>query len=131
MNNRLEVMLFEVLNTDKEFLLGFGDSLFRLELDARQFERTEQIRRLKEPILRRRHLRHENRLRREKSERLLKQRLNLPLPVIVIDLQRVIRAELISIIDQESDHLLQQFIMDRPRLRDELLVDRKAPVRIR
>jgi len=124
----LEVVLLQVLDAHEKPLLRFGDATLRLQLDARQFKRAEQVCRLKEAVSPRQDLRHELDLREEQSECVLEKPLDLGLSVVIVDLQPIVDVERATVVEEECGHLAQQFNADCVRLRDKPLIDNEARV---
>ena len=125
----LEVGFPKVLDAAEEGDFGFCQPVAGRQLQIGEFKCAKDIGQLKETVARRRHLRHEFRLGRKRRERLLENRRDLCLTVVVEDLQPFVSVKSLRVCNEKGEDLLKQGVVHRIGGGDETLVHVKAFVR--
>ena len=125
----LDVAFPQVLDAAEEGDLGFGQPVAGCQLQIGKFKRTKDVGQLKEAVARWRHLRHEFRLGRKRRERLLENRRDLCLTVVVEDLQPFVSVKSLRVCNEKGEDLLKQGVVHRFCGGDETFVHVKAFVR--
>lgn len=126
---RLEVAFAQVLDAAEEGDFGFCQPVAGRQLQVGKLKRAKDVGQLKEPVASWRHLRNELRLGRKRRERLLENRRDLCLAIVVEDFQPLVGVKCLRVCDEKDENLLKQGVVHRFGGGDKTLVHVKAFVR--
>ena len=125
---QFQVILSKVLGACEESIFRFGEASGVFEPLSDQFKRTDYVRDLKESVSGRLDCRNEFCARSEEGERLFQQRCQLPLAVVVVNLQLLEGIEIGRMVKEKLGNLLKQRIVEPLFVAYEVLVNLEALV---
>ena len=125
---QFQIILSKVLGACEESIFRFGEASGVFEPLSDQLKRTDYVRDLKESISGRLDCWNEFCARSEEGERLFQQRGQLPLAVVVVNLQLLEGIEIGRMVKEELGDLLKQRIVEPLFAANEVLVNLEALV---